>query len=90
MALRGRFLVGRSLSRRSRPPLVAARDSGIDVFRIHDPLNDLGEPGEAAEAVSAAGKELTLGLVHSPGPGGETDVLLERASSCPISGRRGR
>src|SRR5918995_2445175 len=82
MALRGRFLVG------SRPVsgdvvrrfIASAAASGVDVFRIHDPLNDLGNLKEAAEAIRAAGKELSVGLVHSPGPAGETDVLLARAN----------
>jgi oxaloacetate decarboxylase (Na+ extruding) subunit alpha len=81
MALRGRLLVGsRPLSRDLVSRFVAsAAGNGIDVFRIHDPLNDLGNLREAAEAIRAAEKELTVGLVHSPGPGGETEVLLERA-----------
>src|SRR5918999_189437 len=81
MALRGRFLVGtrplgRDLVRRF---IASAAASGIDVFRIHDPLNDLGNLREAAEAIRAAEKELTVGLVHNPGPAGQTDVMLERA-----------
>jgi oxaloacetate decarboxylase (Na+ extruding) subunit alpha len=81
MALRGRFLVGtRPLSRDLvRRFVSSAAASGIDIFRIHDPLNDLGNLSEASEAIRAAGKELTVGLVHSPGPAGETEVLLERA-----------
>ena len=81
MALRGRFLVG------SRPVssdlvrgfVASAAGSGIDVFRLHDPLNDLANLREAADAIRDAGKELSVGLVHSPGPTGETEVLLERA-----------
>jgi oxaloacetate decarboxylase alpha subunit len=81
MALRGRFLVGtRPLSRDLvRRFISSAAGSGIDIFRIHDPLNDLGNLSEAAEAIHAADKELAVGLVHSPGPTGEADVLLERA-----------
>jgi oxaloacetate decarboxylase (Na+ extruding) subunit alpha len=81
MALRGRLLVGsRPLSRDLVSRFVAsAAESGIDIFRIHDPLNDLANLQEAAEAIRAADKELTVGLVHSPGLSGETDVLLERA-----------
>jgi oxaloacetate decarboxylase (Na+ extruding) subunit alpha len=82
MALRGRFLVG------SRPVsadlvrrfVASAAGSGIDVFRLHDPLNDLANLREAADAIRDAGKELSVGLVHSPGPSGETEVLLERAN----------
>src|SRR5436190_4645555 len=81
IALRGRFLVGsRPLSRDLVRRFVAsAAESGIDLFRLHDPLNDLGNLEEASEAIRASGKELWVGLVHSPGPAGETDALLERA-----------
>jgi oxaloacetate decarboxylase alpha subunit len=88
IALRGRFLVG------SRPVsadlvrrfVASAAASGIDVFRLHDPLNDLANLREAADAIRDAGKELSVGLVHSPGPAGETDVLLERAHELPELG----
>jgi oxaloacetate decarboxylase (Na+ extruding) subunit alpha len=81
IALRGRFLVGtRPLSRDLvRRFVESAAASGIDVFRLHDPLNDLGNLREAADAIRAAEKELAVGLVHSPGLTGETEVLLERA-----------
>src|ERR671925_125883 len=81
IALRGRFLVGaRPLSRDlARRFVESAAASGIDVFRLHDPLNDLANLREAAEAIRSAGKELSVGLVHSPGLTGETEVLLERA-----------
>ncbi|HEX2110428.1 MAG TPA: acetyl-CoA carboxylase biotin carboxyl carrier protein [Gaiellaceae bacterium] len=81
MALRGRFLVGsRPLSRDLVRRFVrSAADNGIDVFRLHDPLNDLTNLREAAEAIHACEKELAVGLVQSPGPAGETAVLLERA-----------
>jgi oxaloacetate decarboxylase alpha subunit len=88
MALRGRFLVGarplgRDLVRRF---IASAAASGIDVFRIHDPLNDLSNLRDAAEAIRAAEKELTVGLVHSPGPDGQTEILLERAHHLPELG----
>ncbi len=81
MALRGRLLVGsRPLSRDLVTRFVAsAAESGIDIFRLHDPLNDLANLQDAAEAIREAGKELAVGLVHSPGLSGEVDVLLERA-----------
>jgi pyruvate/oxaloacetate carboxyltransferase len=81
IALRGRFLVGsRPLSRDLMRRFVeSAAASGIDVFRLHDPLNDLANLKEAAEAIRAGGKELSVGLVHSPGLTGETEVLLDRA-----------
>jgi oxaloacetate decarboxylase alpha subunit len=88
MALRGRFLVGaRPVSEDLVRRFVAsAAASGIDVFRLHDPLNDLANLREAADAIRDAGKELSVGLVHSPGPTGETEVLLERAQRLPELG----
>jgi pyruvate/oxaloacetate carboxyltransferase len=81
MALRGRFLVGqRPLSGDLVRRFVAsAAASGIDVFRIHDPLNDVENLAEAARAVHENGKDLVVGLVHNPGPAGEPDELVERA-----------
>jgi oxaloacetate decarboxylase (Na+ extruding) subunit alpha len=81
IALRGRFLVGsRPLSEDLVRRFVAsAAESGIDVFRLHDPLNDLGNLREAAAAIRDAGKELAVGLVHSPGPNSEPAMLLEKA-----------
>jgi len=83
IALRGRFLVG---SRPVSSDLVrrfvqSAADNGIDIFRLHDPLNDLGNLREAADAIHASGKELAIGLVYSAGPNDATDVLLERAAT---------
>src|SRR6187455_2131247 len=82
MALRGRFLVG---SRPVGPDFVrrfveSAAESGIDVFRLHDPLNDVSNLREASEAITAAGRELDAGLVYSPGRTGETEVIAQRAS----------
>ncbi len=81
LALRGRFLVG------SRPVgtdfvrrfVASAAESGIDVFRLHDPLNDVSNLREASEAIIAAGRELDAGLVYSPGPSGETEPLVAQA-----------
>src|SRR6266550_5761166 len=74
LALRGRFLVG------SRPVggdfarrfVASAAASGIDVFRLHDPLNDVSNLREAAEAITAADLEFDAGLVYSPGRAGHT------------------
>src|SRR3989440_531966 len=62
LALRGRFLVG------SHPVdgdfvrrfVASAAENGIDVFRLHDPLNDVSNLREAAEAIEAvrAGADL--------------------------------
>src|SRR5213594_2576333 len=88
MALRGRFLVG------SRPVggdfarrfVASAADSGVDVFRLHDPLNDVSNLREAAEAITAADREFDAGLVYSPGRTGETEAIAERASRLPQLG----
>jgi len=81
MALRGRFLVG------SRPVdgdfvrrfVASAAQNGIDVFRLNDPLNDVSNLQEAAEAIENAGAEFEAGLVYSSGPTGETEPLVEQA-----------
>jgi oxaloacetate decarboxylase (Na+ extruding) subunit alpha len=88
LALRGRFLVG------SRPVdadfarrfVASAAQNGIDVFRLHDPLNDVSNLREAAEAIVAAERDFEAGLVYSPGPTGEIDTLIERAKRLPELG----
>ena len=88
LALRGRFLVG------SRPVdadfarrfVASAAENGIDVFRLHDPLNDVSNLREAAEAIQAAERDFEAGLVYSPGPTGDVDTLIERAKALPELG----
>jgi oxaloacetate decarboxylase alpha subunit len=88
LALRGRFLVG------SRPVdndfirrfIASAAENGIEVFRLHDPLNDVSNLREAADAVATAGGEFEAGLVYSPGRTGETDPLMEQARELPSLG----
>jgi oxaloacetate decarboxylase (Na+ extruding) subunit alpha len=88
LALRGRFLVG------SRPVgadfvrrfVSSAAESGIDVFRLHDPLNDVSNLTEAGEAITAAEREFEAGLLYSPGPAGETEALVEQARKLPELG----
>ena len=88
MALRGRFLVG------SRPVNVdlaqrfvaCAADSGIDVFRLHDPLNDISNLREAATAITASGREFDAGLVYSPTRTDDADVIVEQAKRVPELG----
>jgi oxaloacetate decarboxylase (Na+ extruding) subunit alpha len=88
LALRGRFLVG------SRPVggdfvrrfVASAAESGIDVFRLHDPLNDVSNLREASEAITAAEREFDAGLVYSPGPSGETETLVAQAERLPELG----
>src|SRR5215210_3910350 len=88
MALRGRFLVG------SRPVggdfvrrfVHSAAENGIEIFRLHDPLNDVSNLREAGEAITEAGGEFDAGLIYSPGPTGETDALVEQAKKLPELG----
>ena len=88
LALRGKFLVG------SRPAdvdfvrrfIASAAANGVEVFRLHDPLNDVSNLREAASAVIEAGAEFEAGLVYSPGRTGETDALLEQARELPSLG----
>ena len=88
MALRGRFLVG------SRPVdgdvvrrfVASAAQNGIDVFRLHDPLNDVSNLREAAEAIADAGREFDAGLVYSSGRTGETETLVRAAEQLPALG----
>jgi oxaloacetate decarboxylase alpha subunit len=88
MALRGRFLVG------SRPVggdfvrrfVASAAESGIEVFRLHDPLNDVDNLREAGEAITAAGKEFAAGLVYGSGYAGEIEALVEQARRLPELG----
>jgi oxaloacetate decarboxylase alpha subunit len=88
LALRGRFLVGSrpvdgDFSRRF---VASAAESGIDVFRLHDPLNDVSNLREASEAITAAEREFDAGLVYSPGPSGETETLVAQAERLPDLG----
>jgi len=88
LALRGRFLVG------SRPVdadfarrfVASAAENGIDVFRLHDPLNDVSNLREAAEAIVAAERDFEAGLVYSPGRTGDVETLIERAKALPELG----
>src|SRR5919204_1300448 len=85
MALRGRFLVG------SRPVaadfvrrfVASAAESGIDVFRLHDPLNDVLNLREAGEAITGSEREFDAGLVYGAGHRGETEDLVEQAKRLP-------
>jgi oxaloacetate decarboxylase alpha subunit len=87
MALRGRFLVG------SRPVggdfarrfVASAAESGIDVFRLEDPLNDVSNLREAGEAIAAADRELEAGLIYSSGPDA-VQQLVDEAKKLPELG----
>ena len=92
LALRGRFLVG------SRPVdadfarrfVASAAENGIDVFRLHDPLNDVSNLREAAEAIVAAERDFEAGLVYSPGPTGEVDDADRAREGAARARRRAR
>ncbi|HEX5450627.1 MAG TPA: acetyl-CoA carboxylase biotin carboxyl carrier protein [Gaiellaceae bacterium] len=85
LALRGRFLVG------SRPVggdfarrfVACAAGSGIDVFRLHDPLNDVDNLREAADAITSAGKEFDAGLLYGSG---RHEALVEAGKRLPELG----
>ena len=83
--VRGRFLVG------SRPVgddlvrrfMASAAESGIDVFRLHDPLNDVDNLRVAAEAIVAAGREFDAGLLYGSS---RHEALVEAAKRLPEIG----
>jgi oxaloacetate decarboxylase alpha subunit len=85
LAVRGRFLVG------SRPVggdfarrfVASAASSGIDVFRLHDPLNDVENLREPAGAIVEAGKEFEAGLEYGSG---RHESLREAARRLPELG----
>src|SRR6476661_7768812 len=85
LALRGRFLVGArpvggDFARRF---VASAAQSGIDVFRLHDPLNDVDNLREAAEAIVASGAEFEAGLLYGSG---RHEALVEAAKRLPELG----
>src|SRR4051795_7190657 len=85
LALRGRFLVG------SRPVadefarrfVASAAQSGIGVFRLHDPLNDVDNLREAAEAIVASESEFEAGLLYGSG---RHEALVDAAKRLPELG----
>ena len=85
LALRGRFLVGsrpvgRDFARRF---VASAAQSGIDVFRLHDPLNDVDNLREAAEAIVASESEFEAGLLYGSG---RHEALVDAARRLPELG----
>src|SRR6266498_1944852 len=80
IALRGRFLVGPrpvsdDLIRRF---ILSAAESGIDIFRLHDPMNDVENLAPAAAAVREAGGRLYAGLAFS-GQMSNLERVVEKA-----------
>jgi len=88
IALRGRFLVGSSpVSGDIVTRFVAsAAANGVEVFRLHDPLNDVSNLREAGAAITSAGGAFHAGLVYSPGRTGETETLVRQARGLPELG----
>jgi oxaloacetate decarboxylase (Na+ extruding) subunit alpha len=85
LALRGRFLVGTrpvggDFARRF---VASAAASGIDVFRLHDPLNDVDNLREAAEAIVGSGSEFEAGLLYGSG---RHEALIDAARRLPELG----
>ena len=85
LAVRGRFLVGTrpvggDFARRF---VASAAQSGIDVFRLHDPLNDVDNLREAAEAIVESGKEFEAGLLYGSG---RHEALVDAAKRLPEMG----
>ena len=85
LAVRGRFLVGTrpvggDFARRF---VASAAQSGIDVFRLHDPLNDVDNLREPAEAIVESGKEFEAGLLYGSG---RHEALLDAAKKLPEMG----
>ena len=61
----------------------SAAENGVDIFRLHDPLNDVSNLRDPGEAIVDAGKEFHAGLVYSPGDPGAMDQLIEQAKELP-------
>src|SRR5579862_8684175 len=85
IAVRGRFLVGprpvpNELVRRF---ILSAATSGIDVFRLSDPLNDVDNLRGAADAIREAGREFDAGLLYGSQ---QHDALLAAAAQLPELG----
>ena len=63
--------------------VASAADSGIDVFRLHDPLNDVDNLREAAGAIVDAGREFDAGLLYGSG---RHEALVAAARKLPELG----
>ena len=85
LAVRGRFLVGpRPVSDELvRRFVLSAAASGIDIFRLNDPLNDVDNLRVAAEAIREAGCEFDCGLIYGSQQHG---ALLSAAAKLPELG----
>src|SRR5262249_2248866 len=88
LAIRGRFLVGPRpvLDELVRRFVLSAAASGIDVFRLNDPLNDVDNLRVAADAIHEAGCEFDCGLVYGSQ---QHAALLSAAARLPGLGAAG-
>ncbi len=85
LAVRGRFLVssrpvGSELVRRF---VETAAGNGIDVFRLHDPLNDPGNLRDAADAILAAGRVFDVGIIYGSS---RREAVIDAAKRLPEIG----
>jgi oxaloacetate decarboxylase (Na+ extruding) subunit alpha len=85
LAVRGHFLVssrpvGGELVRRF---VETAAASGIDVFRLHDPLNDPDNLRDAAAAIVAAGRVFDAGILYGSS---RLEAVVEAAKRLPELG----
>jgi oxaloacetate decarboxylase (Na+ extruding) subunit alpha len=85
LAVRGHFLVssrpvGGELVRRF---VATAAASGIDVFRLHDPLNDPDNLRDAADAILAAGRKFDVGILYGSS---RIDAVIDTAKRLPELG----
>jgi oxaloacetate decarboxylase alpha subunit len=85
LAVRGRFLVGTRPVRGdfAQRFVASAAQSGIDVFRLHDPLNDVDNLREAAEAIIESDREFEAGLLYGSG---RHEALVDAAKRLPEMG----
>jgi oxaloacetate decarboxylase alpha subunit len=85
LAVRGRFLVGpRPVSDELvRRFVLSAAASGIEVFRLNDPLNDVDNLRGAADAIREAGCEFDASLLYGSQ---QHDALLAAAGRLPEIG----
>src|SRR5258707_8662307 len=85
LAVRGHFLVssrpvGGELVRRF---VEAAAASGVDMFRLHDPLNDPDNLRDAADAILAAGLTFDVGILYGSS---RWEAVAETAKRLPEIG----
>lgn len=57
--------------------VAVAANAGIDIFRVHDPLNDVRNLERVIAAVVAAGRSAEGAIIYSDGPGGALEVVIE-------------